>query len=106
MKKTFRCMAFEDDGVFVAACLDLSLAAQGETMLEAKNKLDAQIKDYFDEAIADPAYAEQMLNRKAPLQLWLKYWSIKAEIAIAKAFKKGNKPAAGRIFHERCGTGA
>ena len=43
--KTLRCMAYQQNGVFVAACLDLSLAAQADTMPEAMSKLDAQVRD-------------------------------------------------------------
>ncbi|MEL7748239.1 DUF1902 domain-containing protein [Enterobacter cloacae] len=108
MRKTFRCMAFRDDGVFVAACLDLSLAAQGETMQEAVDKLDAQIKDYIEEAVAEPAYTRQMLNRKAPLPLWVKYWSLSVQIFINQLLKRSKKPAAvhGKLFREHCETGA
>lgn len=52
--KTLRCMAYQQNGVYVAACLDLSLAAQADTMKEAVNKLDEQIKDFFTEALSEP----------------------------------------------------
>ncbi|MCM5471346.1 DUF1902 domain-containing protein, partial [Escherichia coli] len=53
-------MAYQQNGVYVAACLDLSLAAQADTMKEAVNKLDEQIKDFFTEALSEPEYAKQL----------------------------------------------
>lgn len=82
--KTLRCMAYQQNGVFVAACLDLSLAAQADTMREAMDKLDAQIKDYIAEACAEPQYAKQLLSRKAPLSMWLKYWVIAFQVFARK----------------------
>ena len=69
--KTLRCMAYQQNGVYVAACLDLSLAAQADTMQDAVKKLDEQIKDFFTEALSEPEYAKQLLSRKAPLSMWL-----------------------------------
>lgn len=82
--KTLRCMAYQQNGVFVAACLDLSLAAQADTMREAMDKLDAQIKDYIAEAFAEPQYAKQLLNRKAPISMWFKYWVIAFQVFVRK----------------------
>ncbi|KFC09018.1 hypothetical protein GTGU_01210 [Trabulsiella guamensis ATCC 49490] len=67
-------MAYPQEGVYIAVCLDLSLAAQADTMQEAMKKLDEQVKDYLTEARSDPKYAEQLLSRKAPLSLWVKYY--------------------------------
>ena len=82
--KTLRCMAYQQNGVYVAACLDLSLAAQADTMQEAVNKLDEQIKDFFTEALSEPEYAKQLLSRKAPLSMWLKYWVISFQVFVRK----------------------
>ncbi|KLP38643.1 DUF1902 domain-containing protein [Enterobacter ludwigii] len=94
--KTLRCMAYPQDGVFVAACLDLSLAAQADTMQEAKEKLDMQIRDYLDEAISEPLYTQQMLNRKAPLSVWVKYWTIAILVKLRR--NRGSS----KLFTEHC----
>jgi len=82
--KILRCMAYQQDGVFVAACLDLSLAAQADTMREAMDKLETQIKDFLTEALSEPQYAEQLLKRKAPLSMWLKYWVVAFQVFVRK----------------------
>lgn len=82
--KTLRCMAYKQGEVFVAACLDLSLAAQADTMQEATRKLEHQVKDYLEEAYSEPQYTKQMLRRKAPLSMWLKYWVIAFQMFFRK----------------------
>ncbi|MBB3321337.1 MULTISPECIES: DUF1902 domain-containing protein [unclassified Atlantibacter] len=98
MKKTLRCMAYQEGGVFVAACLDLSLAAQGDTMQDAMAKLEEQIKDYLSEAYAEPAFTEHLLKRKAPASMWFKY----LKIGVRNFFSANTGP--GKLFREPCET--
>ena len=94
--KYLRCMAYHQDGVFVAACLDLSLAAQADSMEEAMQKLELQITDYIAEAVSDPEYAQDLIfNRKAPLSMWLKYWFIAFRMFIRKQGRAS-------LFNEPC----
>lgn len=93
--KTLRCMAYQQNGVFVAACLDLSLAAQADTMQEAMDKLESQVNDYLDEALSEPEFAAQMLRRKAPVSMWFKYWLI----AFRMFFRKQGQA---KLFSEPC----
>ncbi len=73
-----RCYAErEAPGVWVAMCLDFDLAAQGETLDEARNHLDAMINDYVEDAFTgeDRDHAASLLNRRAPWRYWLRfYW--------------------------------
>ncbi|NEV64147.1 type II toxin-antitoxin system HicB family antitoxin [Thiorhodococcus minor] len=72
-----RCYAErEAPDVWVALCLDFDLAAQGETFEDAKAKLDAMIDDYVRDAWEgeDQPFAESLLNRRAPLRYWLRFW--------------------------------
>ena len=71
-----RCLADKSNGQWQAFCLDLDLAAQGETLDEAKAKLEAQISEYVFDALAgeDQEYADQLLSRRAPLALWFRYY--------------------------------
>jgi len=73
-------MARQDGGVWVASCLDLDLAAQGDTLEDAKASLEAMISEYVFDAVAgeDRAHADQLLRRKAPLSEWAVYYFIKA----------------------------
>lgn len=73
-----KCYAEQEDGVWVAVCLDFNLAAQADTLPEAKEKLEAMILSYVREALTiDLDYADQLLTRRAPLSAWLRYYLIK-----------------------------
>ncbi|MGQ0595444.1 MAG: DUF1902 domain-containing protein [Gammaproteobacteria bacterium] len=71
-----RCYAEKVGDQWQAFCLDLSLAAQGDTFAEVEHKLDAMIAEYVYDALAgeDRAYAKQLLARRAPPRDWLKYY--------------------------------
>ncbi|WP_392559771.1 DUF1902 domain-containing protein [Orbus mooreae] len=98
--KVLRCMLFRKNGLYIAACLDLTLAAQANTPLEAKNKLDSQVKDYLQEALEDECYAYDLLNRKAPFSWWVRYYSMFAVIKFISIFrqKSGKSP---EIFEQQ-----
>lgn len=66
------------DGIqWVAVCIDLSLAAQADSMEAAKRKLMEQIKSYVTEAVTvDAEHAEYLLNRRAPLSQLMEYYFI------------------------------
>lgn len=72
-----RCYAEKDGetGQWQAFCLDLCLAAQGDTFEDAKAKLEGQIADYVYDAVAgeDRDFAHQLLKRRAPWQAWVRY---------------------------------
>jgi len=88
--KLLRCYAEKSDGLWIAVCIDLSLAAQADTMVEAKQKLHGQIVDYVQEAVTvDRQHAYQLLNRKAPLSQILRYHWIKLMCYIHSK-KNGN----------------
>ncbi len=94
--KYLRCMAYYQDGVYVAVCLDLSLAAQADSMKEATGKLEQQIDAFIEEARAEPQYANDLLlKRRAPLSLWLKYWFIGLRMLFSK------KTGTASLFSER-----
>ena len=74
-KRVFRCYAKHTGGLWVACCIDLTLAAQAETLTEAKRKLHAQMVDYIREAYTiDRAHTAALMNRKAPLVSRLEYY--------------------------------
>lgn len=71
---TLRCYAKREANVFLAICIDLGgLAAQGDSLDEAKTKLQAQIRDYISEIESEPRYARQLLSRKSPLLHRIQY---------------------------------
>jgi hypothetical protein len=71
-----RCYAEQKLGHWQAFCLDLGLAAQGESEAEACGKLNAMMREYLHDALAgeDRQYAEYFLTRKAPTSQWVKYY--------------------------------
>jgi hypothetical protein len=79
-----RCYAEKSEGHWQAFCLDLCLAAQGDSYKEVRNKLDAMISEYVYDALVgeDKAYAEQLLSRKAPFYQWAKYYGYFALIKL------------------------
>lgn len=73
-----RCMAWRDGDLWIAASIDLGLAAQGRTCSEARDALHAQISSYVRDAVTrDAAHADVLLARKAPFadQLRFAFWS-------------------------------
>ena len=86
-----RCYAERVHGQWQAFCLDLSLGAQADTFEEARQKLDAQIREYICDAVAGPdsAHVSALLTRRAPLRFWLKYWLI---AVLSKVHRDHDEP--------------
>ena len=72
-----RCYAKEEEGAWVAVCLDFALATQGNSFKEVKKKLEDQLYSYVSEALQDKEYGVSLLTRRAPISLWLEYYYIK-----------------------------
>lgn len=70
-----RCLAKPEGSQWVAVCLPFDLAAQADTLPEVKSKLEAQIRDYLQDALVgqDREHADYLLHRRAPLRYWLAY---------------------------------
>lgn len=69
-----RCYIKRTHGQWVAICIDLCLAAQGDTRREAHARLVSQIHDYVREALTvDRESADMLLTRKAPLSQQVEY---------------------------------
>lgn len=72
-------MAWPEGGQWVAACIDFTLAAQGDTLEQARDRLHAQIGSYVTEAVGiDAEHAEQLLTRRAPLldRMRFAFWRV------------------------------
>lgn len=64
-----------DGDLYVAMSLDFGLAAQANSIDEAKNKLLQQIEEYINEANQeDVAYKEKLLSRKGPMSWFILYY--------------------------------
>jgi hypothetical protein len=85
-----RCYAEKSGDLWHAVCIDLNLASQDRSLDRAKRKLDAQIGEYVYDALAgeDRQFADQLLKRKAPLLLRLKYYRFYLVHQVMK-FKDG-----------------
>jgi hypothetical protein len=70
-----RCYAESKNGLWQAFCIDLCLAAQGDSFEEVRDKIHSQIFDYLDDVLCgeDREFADQLLNRKAPLSQIAKF---------------------------------
>ena len=70
-----RCLAQRKGDLWEAFSIDFGLAAQADTLEEARQKLESQIFDYLHGIFCgdDRAFAEQLLTRKAPLPIRIKY---------------------------------
>lgn len=96
-----RCFAERDGDVWVAYCLDLSLAAQADSWEEARAKLEAQVREYVADAMGgqDGKYGAALMARRAPASTYLRYYTAKVLIALAEKFHSTRRPQ-GRPFQE------
>lgn len=88
-----RCYARKQGRVWSVVCIDLSLAAQADTFQAARDKLDAQIRDYLHDALVgeDRANARMLLRRKAPLSQRITYHMIGASEKIRRILHTASK---------------
>ena len=69
------CYAVKNNGQWIACCLDFTLAAQADSFEEAVAKLKIMINEYIKDATELFAeHRETLLNRKAPVSEWVKYF--------------------------------
>lgn len=89
-----RCYAEKHGALWVAVCIDFSLAAQADSLVEARRKLDAQIKDHVLDALVgdDRDFAPQLLMRRAPPAQILRYHWIKLLLKL-RAWRNGEHRA-------------
>ena len=63
MKRAMKFIVFEEDGAYVARCLDVEVASEGDTEKEAIANLQEALELYFDDHASDltalPARAYQ-----------------------------------------------
>lgn len=85
MRNKFRGYIKKEGNIYTGFCIDLTLAVQGESYSEVVNKLSNVINDYIEEALTvDSKHKERLLNRKAGLSEYIKYYLI----AFISTFKK------------------
>lgn len=74
-----RCYANKQGDQWQAFCIDFCLAAQGDSLAEVKGKLESIMVEYVYDAMAgeDREFAEQLLNRRAPIDQYATYYVYK-----------------------------
>lgn len=85
-----RCYARKSDDQWVAVCVDLCLAAQGDSCDEAKTRLHSQVEDY----VMDLLESGEVLTRPAPASQWLTYWYIGLSVKVLRKIKDASALAA------------
>lgn len=74
MTKSVWCYAHGQPGSWEAICVDLDIAVQGSSFDEVKGLLDNAVRTYVQDAVAEsPEVSKQLLNRRAPLWVRLKF---------------------------------
>jgi hypothetical protein len=70
------CLGRKEGDQWVVMSLEFSLAAQADTLDQAKQLLQSQILEYLRDALVgqDREHAEELLARRAPLKYWAIYW--------------------------------
>jgi predicted RNase H-like HicB family nuclease len=92
-----RCYAEKDGDQWQAFCVDLTLAAQGDTLEQARVRLNEQISEYVHDALIgeDRPHARDLLPRPAPLRERVRY------LAYSSLHRLGMMPAGNReVFIE------
>lgn len=77
MPPVVRCYAEQlPDGQWQAFSLEFGLAAQADSFLAVKKKLDSMIRGYLYDALAgeDRQYADQLLTRRSPWWVYARYY--------------------------------
>jgi hypothetical protein len=96
-----RCYAERIGSQWQAFALDFDLAAQGDSFEQARQKLDAMIRDYILEALVgdDRAHAMQLLSRRAPLSMWARYYWLRLRTML-RSGSNGEGDDSGRAFSD------
>lgn len=97
---TLRCFGELKDNQWTLVCVDLCLAAQASSVEKAKAKLESQIKEYLYDALAgqDKEFANQLLQRKAPLSLRARYHWLSLKAKVSKSIESLKEGKASSVF--------
>jgi hypothetical protein len=73
-----RFFGYQENNICYAFCLDLNLAVQASSLDEARGKILDMASDYLHDALEgqDKAYRVSLLSRKAPLSIFIKYYTL------------------------------
>jgi hypothetical protein len=69
---TVRCFSRPIESGYMAVCLQPYLVVKGRTSGEAKERMNALLRAYIEDAVADGT-ADVLMRRRAPLSLYAQY---------------------------------
>lgn len=82
-----RCVIKKEGDLYVAMTLEFGLAAQASSFEGAKQKIEAQIKDYVTEACeVDVEHKKALLSRKGPISWLFMYYVAKLHLKSKELF--------------------
>jgi len=73
----------KENGLYSALCLELDVASQGKTIVEAKRNLQEAVEIYLEDVI-DSKEAKDFIPRPAPRSEWLKFFKAEAKVLSKK----------------------
>ena len=74
----FHILVEREDDLYLALCLELDAASQGETIQEAKRNIREAIELYL-ESVVEAGEEEDFIPRPAPAEEWLKYFEVESK---------------------------
>jgi len=80
-----RCYAHPiENGKWYGVCLELNLSAEAESVEQIQKQIKEIIVSYIETVVDTDDYqsVSRLLNRKAPIDKWLKYYWIKTKLYI------------------------
>lgn len=95
-----RCFAKHQGDLWVAFCVDLNLAAQSNTLEDAKRRLHSQIDDYMEDLHGvHKEHAADLFPRRAPVRIMAGYFVARVLAGLAPIFR-GRPSKRAEAFHE------
>lgn len=96
--RTARCFAERHGALWVAHCIDFSLAVQGDSLEEVRQKLHEQVDDYvsFINEHAGEEFARQLAKRRSPLPIRLRYWHLVVRNWLSRPIPKSGRRGGSR----------
>jgi len=80
MQKLLLHNLIEKEGdIYSAICLELNVASQGETVVEAKNNLQEAVELYLEDVI-ESGDEQDFIPRPAPMEEWAKFFDTEANL--------------------------
>ncbi len=67
----------KEGGLYSSLCLELNVASQGKTVVEAKENMKEAIELYLED-VWEAGDEKEFIPRPAPAEEWLKYFQQKA----------------------------